>query len=48
MIMLKDIELIKTIGVKDFEYFLDHRPVVDGKIDPFFGRSLISLKGTLF
>ncbi|XP_013146830.1 PREDICTED: cytochrome P450 9e2-like [Papilio polytes] len=45
MIMLKDIELIKTIGVKDFENFLDHRPVVDGKIDPFFGRSLISLKG---
>ncbi|XP_013171919.1 PREDICTED: cytochrome P450 9e2-like [Papilio xuthus] len=45
IIMLKDIELIKTIGVKDFEYFLDHRPIVDGKIDPFFGRSLISLKG---
>ncbi|XP_068631949.1 uncharacterized protein [Battus philenor] len=45
IVMLKDIELIKAIGVKDFENFLDHRVVVNENIDPFFGRNLFSLKG---
>ncbi|KPJ12395.1 Cytochrome P450 9e2 [Papilio machaon] len=43
--MLKDIELIKTICVKDFEHFLDHRSFIDAKVDPFFGRNLLLLKG---
>ncbi|CAG9785904.1 unnamed protein product [Diatraea saccharalis] len=45
MIMIKNIELIKKVTIKDFEHFLDHRTIVDEKIDPFFGRNLFSLKG---
>ncbi|CAK1596642.1 unnamed protein product [Parnassius mnemosyne] len=45
VVMIKDIELIKKITVKDFEHFLDHRSIVNENVDPFFGRNLISLKG---
>ncbi|CAK1596641.1 unnamed protein product [Parnassius mnemosyne] len=44
VVMIKDIELIKKITVKDFEHFLDHRSIVNENVDPFFGRNLISLK----
>lgn len=44
-IMIKDLDLVKRITVKDFEYFLDHRVFIDEKLDPFFGRNLFSLKG---
>ncbi|XP_026729529.1 uncharacterized protein LOC113495130 [Trichoplusia ni] len=42
MVMIRDIELIKKITVKDFEYFLDHRTLGS---DSVFGRSLFFLKG---
>ncbi|XP_013135368.1 PREDICTED: cytochrome P450 9e2-like isoform X2 [Papilio polytes] len=45
MVMIKDIELIKKIAVRDFEYFLDHRAFVDEQFDPLFGRNLFALKG---
>nr|QLI62194.1 cytochrome P450 45 [Streltzoviella insularis] len=45
MVLIRDIELIKRIGIKDFDSFLDHRVIVDENIDPFFGRNLFSLKG---
>nr|QPF77609.1 cytochrome P450 monooxygenase CYP9A124 [Ostrinia furnacalis] len=45
MVMIRDLELIKRITVKDFEYFLDHRTIVNDKTDPLFGRNLFSLKG---
>ncbi|XP_028160700.1 cytochrome P450 9e2-like [Ostrinia furnacalis] len=44
-VMIRDIELLKKVTVKDFEYFLDHRSLVNEKTDPFFGRNLFSLKG---
>ncbi|XP_059057973.1 cytochrome P450 9e2-like [Achroia grisella] len=44
-IMLRDLDLVKKITIKDFEYFLDHRVFVDDKLDPFFGRNLFALKG---
>ncbi|KAJ8729799.1 hypothetical protein PYW07_016837 [Mythimna separata] len=44
MIVIRDIELIKKIGVKDFEYFLDHRAVFRSG-ESFFSRSLIALEG---
>lgn len=44
-VFIRDIELVKRIAIKDFEHFLDHRTVVDDKVDPFWGRSLFSLKG---
>nr|ULR85501.1 cytochrome P450 [Spodoptera frugiperda] len=41
-IMLRDLDLVKRITVKDFEVFLDHREFGG---DTFFGRTLILLKG---
>ncbi|XP_059057972.1 cytochrome P450 9e2-like [Achroia grisella] len=45
MLVMRDLELIKKITVKDFEYFLDHRTMVDEDTEPFFGRNLFSMKG---
>nr|QEL53083.1 cytochrome P450 CYP9A101 [Mythimna separata] len=44
MVMIRDVELIKRIGVKDFEHFLDHRSLFSSS-DTFFNRNLFSLKG---
>nr|ATP15899.1 cytochrome P450 [Spodoptera exigua] len=41
-IMLRDLDLVKKITVKDFEVFLDHR---DFGGDTFFGRTLILMRG---
>lgn len=41
--IFRDPELIKKIGVKDFEYFEDHRILNDE--NPLIANSLISLKG---
>lgn len=43
--MLRDLELIKKIGVKDFEHFLDHRGFTDEAVEPLFARSLFALRG---
>ncbi|KAJ6640760.1 putative cytochrome P450 9f2 [Pseudolycoriella hygida] len=43
---VRDVDVLKQIGVKDFEYFEDHRSFVDEKADVMFGNSLISLKGS--
>uniref|UniRef100_A0A336ME61 CSON014165 protein n=1 Tax=Culicoides sonorensis TaxID=179676 RepID=A0A336ME61_CULSO len=43
--LITDLELVKQIGVKDFDYFVDHRGVVDEKKEPFFGLNLVNLKG---
>ncbi|XP_075973978.1 cytochrome P450 9e2-like [Anticarsia gemmatalis] len=45
IVLLRDLDLIKKITVKDFEHFLDHRPLVDENMDPLFGRNLFSLRG---
>ncbi|CAB3252953.1 unnamed protein product [Arctia plantaginis] len=45
VLYIRDLELIKKITVKDFEHFLDHRIMIDEKMDPLFGRNLLSLKG---
>ncbi|XP_047529705.1 uncharacterized protein LOC125065894 [Vanessa atalanta] len=44
-IFIQDLELVKKVTVKDFEYFLDHRGFTDEKVEPLFGRNLFSLKG---
>ncbi|KAJ8728457.1 hypothetical protein PYW08_016842 [Mythimna loreyi] len=44
MVVIRDIELVKKIGVKDFEHFLDHRALF-GFGETFFSRSLIALAG---
>ncbi|XP_051170750.1 cytochrome P450 9e2-like [Leptopilina boulardi] len=45
VIVLRDIELIKSIGVKNFESFQDHRLFFDDSSDPMFSRNLFALKG---
>ncbi|XP_026752919.2 cytochrome P450 9e2 isoform X2 [Galleria mellonella] len=44
-IIVKDLDLVKKVTIKDFEHFLDHRTIVNEKIEPVFGRNLLSLKG---
>ncbi|TRY80860.1 hypothetical protein TCAL_07801 [Tigriopus californicus] len=47
-VMVKDLELAKNIMIKDFDYFMDRRPVdIPGKdkLNKVMGRMLTSLKG---
>ncbi|XP_050345938.1 cytochrome P450 9e2-like isoform X2 [Nymphalis io] len=44
-LIIRDLELVKKITVKDFEYFLDHRGFVDEKVEPLFARNIFVLKG---
>ncbi|XP_026324948.1 uncharacterized protein LOC113233928 [Hyposmocoma kahamanoa] len=44
-LLVRDVELIKKIGVKDYEHFLDHNNFVNEESDPMFGRSILSLTG---
>nr|AFP20595.1 cytochrome CYP9A51 [Spodoptera littoralis] len=41
-VLLRDLELVKKVCVKDFEYFVDHRSF---GIDSFFARTLFLLRG---
>jgi hypothetical protein len=43
-ILLRDLELIKAIAIKDFEHFTDHRNLFAQK-DSVWGKALINLKG---
>jgi cytochrome P450 family 9 len=45
LVMIRDIELIKSITLKHFDMFPDHRNFVDESQDPLFGRNLFSLRG---
>lgn len=41
---IRDPELIKQIGVKDCDHFMNHRTAIDEEVDPLFGRSLFVMK----
>ncbi|KAJ6647383.1 Cytochrome P450 9e2, partial [Pseudolycoriella hygida] len=43
--LVRDPELIKRMAVKDFDFFMDHRVVIDENLDALFGKALISLTG---
>nr|ACE75187.1 cytochrome P450 [Glyptapanteles flavicoxis] len=45
VIMIRDPELLKSITVKNFEHFVDHRSFGDPEIEPLFSNNLFSLKG---
>ncbi|XP_011865449.1 PREDICTED: uncharacterized protein LOC105560707 [Vollenhovia emeryi] len=45
IVVIRDLELIKAIGVKNFEMFPDHRAFIDEVNDPLFGKNLFSLRG---
>lgn len=42
---VRDPKLAKKLAIKDFDYFVDHRVVLDENTDKLFGKSLISLQG---
>ncbi|XP_033218818.1 cytochrome P450 9e2-like [Belonocnema kinseyi] len=44
-IVIRDPEIIKSVAIKNFEIFPDHRGFTDVRLDPLFGISLFSLKG---
>ncbi|XP_075973977.1 cytochrome P450 9e2-like [Anticarsia gemmatalis] len=44
LVMIRDLELVKKITLKDFDYFLDHRSLFS-ESDSYFARNLFSLKG---
>ena len=45
ILMLRDAELVKQIGIKDFDHFVDHQSFTTEDIDPIWSRNLISMTG---
>ncbi|XP_029170340.1 cytochrome P450 9e2-like isoform X2 [Nylanderia fulva] len=45
VVMLRDPDLIKSIALKNFDLFPDHRTLIEEHQDPLFGRNLFFLKG---
>lgn len=45
MFFIRDPELVRKIGIKDFEYFQDHRLFFESHQDALFGKSLLMLNG---
>nr|XP_033323896.1 cytochrome P450 9e2-like [Megalopta genalis] len=45
MIMIRDLELIKSIMIKNIEHFQDHRSFQMEEVEPIFGKNLFSLRG---
>ncbi|XP_012533028.1 cytochrome P450 9e2 [Monomorium pharaonis] len=45
VVVIRDPELIKAIGVKHFDMFPDHRAFIDEVNDPLLGKNLFSLRG---
>ena len=43
--IIRDPELIKQVGVKDFDHFADHQNFADGTSDDMFSNSLFLLTG---
>ncbi|XP_076750354.1 cytochrome P450 9e2-like [Xylocopa sonorina] len=45
VITIRDLELLKSITVKNFDHFTDHRSFVDDTVDPLFAKNLFGLRG---
>ncbi|XP_012521731.2 cytochrome P450 9e2 [Monomorium pharaonis] len=45
LVMIRDPELIKSITLKNFDMFMNHRSFVDEELEPLFGKNLFSLHG---
>lgn len=45
MLVVRDIELIKRITVKDFDHFVDRNSFITEEMEPLLARSLAGLKG---
>lgn len=44
-LLIKDLDLIKSILVKNFESFADHKTFVNEEADPLFGRNIAFING---
>lgn len=44
-VFVTDPKLVKQMAVKDFDYFMDHRVVINEEIDPIIGNMLTALTG---
>jgi cytochrome P450 family 6 len=44
-LLIREVELVKNILVKDFQYFIDRVASSDEKLDPLFSRALFMIKG---
>lgn len=42
--VIRDIELIKQVTVKEFDHFVNHRMTIDENVDRLFGRSLFIMR----
>ena len=47
-LLIRDLELVKNILVKDFQTFREHVLSVDEKLDPLFGNNLAIVRGQLW
>jgi cytochrome P450 len=47
-LLIRDVELVKNILVKDFQTFMDRTLSFEDKFDPIFGKNLGVLKGQLW
>lgn len=45
VILIRDIDLIKSISIKNFDTFSDHRSFSDSSLDPLFGNMLFTMNG---
>lgn len=44
IIMVRDLNLVKFITIKNFEHFLNHSPSMDKKLDPLFAKNVFFLE----
>lgn len=44
-LVIRDPEVIKQIGIRDFDYFEDHPSFIDEKTDSLFRNNLVFMKG---
>ena len=45
VVMIRDVELLKSVTVKNFEHFPDHRSIMTDAMDPLFTKNLFALRG---
>lgn len=45
VVMIRDLDLIRSVTIKNFEHFPDHRSFQNDLIDPLFSKNLFNLRG---